>query len=213
MKRILCLHGYCQNAKIFSQKIGSLRKQLLKIGYQCEFVDGYQKPTSSFVENNPEPEHCWWNSNEDRTVYIGLEDSLNKLTDHIKKHGPFDGILGFSQGAAMASVIAQVANPSFIILIGGFLPRAENALKWINFNGPSLHVFGEKDEMVPLSGSLLLAAKMAGVEEITPTDLHVGNATLLKHKNGHVVPGAKEYTSFICDWITNLQDADVPGKL
>jgi hypothetical protein len=52
--------------------------------------------------------------------------------------------------------------------------------------------------------SLFLAAKIAGLEEIAPTDLHGGNATLLKHKNGHVVAGAKEYTTFICDC--------VPGK-
>lgn len=36
----------------------------------------------------------------------GFQESLDAIDSKIKEDGPFDGILGFSQGGAMAAIVA-----------------------------------------------------------------------------------------------------------
>ena len=40
--------------------------------------------------------------------YIGIEDSLKTLAGLSKTNGPFDGVLGFSQGAVMAHILVAL---------------------------------------------------------------------------------------------------------
>lgn len=61
-------------------------------------------------------------------VYQHLDNSLESVWGFWKEHGPFDGILGFSQGAVMASIFAQwviqekrILRPCFLLLHNGFL--------------------------------------------------------------------------------------------
>jgi thioesterase domain-containing protein len=58
-----------------------------------------------------------------------MTESVDLLLTHIRKHGPYDGIMGFSQGAAMATRIALLLESageghlfSFLVLIGGVPP-------------------------------------------------------------------------------------------
>ena len=39
---------------------------------------------------------------------LGFEETLNSVASEIKTQGPFDGILSFSQGACLASVICML---------------------------------------------------------------------------------------------------------
>jgi hypothetical protein len=50
----------------------------------------------------------------------GVEISLKFIEEHIQKEGPYDGFLGFSQGAMMIPLILSTFNPKlkFCILIG-----------------------------------------------------------------------------------------------
>lgn len=41
-------------------------------------------------------------------IYTGLEASLSLIADVIKTAGPFDGVIGFSQGAALAAMLASL---------------------------------------------------------------------------------------------------------
>lgn len=74
----------------------------------------------------------------------------------IKKEGPFDGILGFSQGARVAAYFAYYCEifpekikdwmaPKFTILLAspGFFPREPNKKYTIEI--PSIHFIGEND--------------------------------------------------------------------
>ena len=62
--------------------------------------------------------------------FEGVEQSIDALVGHFKEYGPFDGILGFSQGAAMTTLLTDkllqdqsIANkPKFALLIGGIQP-------------------------------------------------------------------------------------------
>ena len=58
----------------------------------------------------------WWFSQSEKTydatevsaVDLGFEETLNSVASEIKTQGPFDGILSFSQGACLASVICML---------------------------------------------------------------------------------------------------------
>jgi hypothetical protein len=39
-------------------------------------------------------------------VYDGMDDSITYVERYMREHGPFDGLLGFSQGSTLSSHIA-----------------------------------------------------------------------------------------------------------
>eukprot|EP01118_Nematostelium_gracile_P012193 TRINITY_DN4422_c0_g1_i1.p1 TRINITY_DN4422_c0_g1~~TRINITY_DN4422_c0_g1_i1.p1 ORF type:complete len:121 (-),score=34.20 TRINITY_DN4422_c0_g1_i1:44-406(-) len=70
--------------------------------------------------------------------------------------GPFEGIMGFSQGGIMTSILCgkKIQNQSplpfnFIINIAGFKARALELQPLFEqkFKIPSLHIYGEKDTL------------------------------------------------------------------
>lgn len=73
--------------------------------------------------------HCCLNYRTSESV--GMQQSVQFALQYLLQHGPFDGIMGFSQGAAMVTRLAMLiaeqhraATPSlrFLILIGGVQP-------------------------------------------------------------------------------------------
>lgn len=58
--------------------------------------------------------HAWWFTNDDTRSYsskefeskcYGFEESVKVIEDAMEEKGPFDGILGFSQGACLLSLL------------------------------------------------------------------------------------------------------------
>eukprot|EP00798_Chlamydomonas_sp_ICE-L_P016257 gene16257-22433_t len=180
--RLLCLHGYLQNAEIFKSRIGSLRKGL-KSRAVFEFMDA-PFMINSGDEGAKEAQgatsggRSWWQWEDAGTVerpslaakYTGWESSLEAITEAVRIHRP-DGILGFSQGAtatalflasldaARESIGPDAKLPSFAILVSGFLPRDEHMAGMIQTqrpSTPSLFVIGEADKLIPPERTKLL---------------------------------------------------------
>ncbi|KAF9017737.1 FSH1-domain-containing protein [Hymenopellis radicata] len=118
-KSILVLHGYSQNAAIFSKRIGALRKQCGK-NVDFVFLDGpiVLQPVDLFdVDGGPlsgtgaseagatdDPAlkpRGWYKANHDKTKAIGLEDSLVLLRETLKRER-------LIQGACMAAFLAAL---------------------------------------------------------------------------------------------------------
>lgn len=64
------------------------------------------------AKDDPEA-YGWWRrkdmpKGQDQLVYEGLETGLQTIADCIKANGPFDGVLGFSQGAAATALVAAL---------------------------------------------------------------------------------------------------------
>lgn len=194
--KLLCLHGYTQNGTLFSKRIAALRKQLAKHNVECIFPTGPFKATQSFNPESEEDEQSWWN--HQNNIYVGMKDSISILNKFVDENGPVNGILGFSQGAAMASILANTlkVKPQYIIVVGGFLPRDLDAVELITFKGPQLHVIGAKDELVTAETSKNLVNHMAKFN--SASDIY-----LFEHEGGHFVPGKTEARNFIVDWILN----------
>lgn len=115
--RVLCLHGYRQNGESFKSKIGSFRKYVNKYA-EFVFVDAPHIAPPLEADAATEPsQKSWWFNKDDGTFKgtnksgpaFGFDESLKKVEEVWMKDGPFQGILGFSQGACFTGVICGLA--------------------------------------------------------------------------------------------------------
>ena len=131
---------------------------------------------------------------------VGWAESLAALVAALRLHAPIDGMLGLSQGAAVAAAAAAelqrsgnalgVAPPRLVWLAGGFVPPPP-AGSALHADAPlrlrSLHVFGG-DAYVSAAASEALAACFAA-------------PTTLRHAAGHLLPASAadvaRYTGFL----------------
>ncbi|XP_043439390.1 esterase OVCA2 [Prionailurus bengalensis] len=210
--RVLGLAGFRQSERAFREKTGALRKALRgRAELVClsgpHLVANAAGPESVGPASGETalPEPClpeeqprgWWFSEPEAdvfnalshpTVCRGLEEALGTVAQALKKLGPFDGLLGFSQGAALAALVCALGQagdprfplPRFIILVSGFCPRGLG-LKEPILQGPlllpSLHVFGDTDCVIPPQESMQLASRFTGAINLT-------------HSGGHFIPAA-----------------------
>jgi predicted esterase len=122
--RILMLHGYGQNGAIFERKVDRFMKSIrptIARHYNVPssqiklfFPDGpiVLKPSDvrgGMDDAAPRTDYenhlrCWWHNLDTVSNYPGLELSLAALKKIVVEQGPFSGIIGFSQGAALAGM-------------------------------------------------------------------------------------------------------------
>jgi predicted esterase len=131
----------------------------------------------------------------DSVSWLGWQSSLDALKELVEKN-EFDGILGFSQGAAVAGLLLTLYPSKFryAILISGFTPMdpAVSALYPAAPIGvPSLHIMGTSDPFVSITRAESLSGKFS-------------NPTILVHQEGHVMP-PKELFNLIKEWVSPFQ--------
>ncbi|KAI8960757.1 inducible nitrate reductase 2 [Daldinia sp. FL1419] len=100
MKRVLVLHGVGSSAKIMKDQIASLAGELGS-DYEFIYLDGA-------VETERGPgiaPHYLGPFYSYTTGYTTAEirDALDDLDQFVQENGPFNGVLGFSQGASIAA--------------------------------------------------------------------------------------------------------------
>ncbi len=115
---ILCLHGFMQHATSFKNKTNSLRKAL-KSHANFHYISA--PVVINKDEKDPKKQFYAWfdsigthipNSNERTYFYKGVKDTIKHVSSAISDYGPFDGILGFSQGGVLATLICAInGNP------------------------------------------------------------------------------------------------------
>ena len=123
-----------------------------------------------------------------------FEATLEYLDTVFLEQGPFDGVLGFSQGACVAAVLSAMLEKGslppnikfdFAVLISGFLPRdacysaicdpaGSGKIRQVR----SLHVVGKSDDVVEPARSY----KAAEIFE---------RCEFVEHDKGHLVPSDK----------------------
>ncbi|PNI23400.1 OVCA2 isoform 1 [Pan troglodytes] len=204
--RVLCLAGFRQSERGFREKTGALRKALrgraelvcLSGPHPVPDPPGPEGARSDFGSCPPEEQpRGWWFSEQEADVFSaleepavcrGLEESLGMVAQALNRLGPFDGLLGFSQGAALAALVCALGQagdprfplPRFIILVSGFCPRGigfKESILQRPLSLPSLHVFGDTDKVIPSQESMQLASQFPG-------------AITLTHSGGHFIPAA-----------------------
>ncbi|KAL8794761.1 MAG: hypothetical protein Q9195_002715 [Heterodermia aff. obscurata] len=127
--RILLLHGYTQSGPLFSAKTRALHKAFQKSfsprSVQFSYptgphrlrptdVPGFSSDQANGAEDDSKGEveaYGWWqrkDSTDEGVVYKGIEEGLAAIAKCVREEGPFDGVIGFSQGAAAAAMVASL---------------------------------------------------------------------------------------------------------
>ncbi|XP_078035383.1 esterase AGAP003155 [Augochlora pura] len=207
--RIIAIHGYAQSDSIFYTKLGSLRKGFKK---EVEFTflraPHNVSMKSNFGIDESGEGYGWWFNTEDHIfkaitpspLCVGFEDSIELIKKEFQKSGPFDGILGFSQGGAFATILCCMQQKkllefqfNFAIIISGFKSLcAPHAIYYDDkINIPSLHIYGDTDQIIPTE----MAEKVS--------ELFI-NKKIVKHEGGHYIPSKKDfYKDFIMEMLAN----------
>ncbi|KAJ1830455.1 Ovarian cancer-associated protein 2 [Coemansia sp. RSA 2711] len=172
--KILCLHGFGESAELFKIRTRNIRAV---VGEHAELVypDGpidigsLHMTTGDLVDPEIASEFTnlgWWWMRRGRSFEArGIGKTLDLIGKLLTEQGPFDGIVGFSQGAALAIVICAllagregplslgaVEHPQmkFLLLAGAFqleVPEYEYLYQG-EFDVPSLHIVGAYDTVV-----------------------------------------------------------------
>ncbi|KAK9766072.1 Family of serine hydrolases 3 [Basidiobolus ranarum] len=183
MQRILCLHGFTQNGEFLSAT-SRVFQQAIKPLAELVFLDAPHKIEASADPRNKGEARAWWRATGDGAKYEGYESSLKLVRKVLETNGPFDGILGFSQGACFTSLIVKDIqnNPlnqvrlRYAITCGGFVSRCPDLITLPNsLDIPSLHLIGDRDKIMRHERTKQLA------------DCFV-NSQVLNHPGGHSLP-------------------------
>lgn len=165
--KILALHGRGSNNDITSIQLSSL-----KCSSRC-VADLLAAPHSASPQNSvfrmfsERPFHEWGSDT----------DTIRGVLAYIEKHGPYDGLYGFSQGAAVVTALSKPGAAEalgsertwrFVICACGVPPPGE-----VKVDLPSLQIIGAADWCISASRAL------AGVYD---------DPTVLEHPGGHELP-------------------------
>ena len=131
--------------------------------------------------------------------YDGLEESLELIRQTCQSQGPFDGVLGFSQGATLAALLCLTTDLfQFAVLFAGYVPRDSTVLAALDAGAPctlpSFHCFGATDASVPPDVARALASRFA-------------DPVIHEHEGGHVVPGNAPLRSALKAFLVARRDA------
>lgn len=98
--KILCLHGMGTNSDIYEAQLAPIIAHM-DPAYEFVFVDGLVEcePADNVEGVFPAPFYCYY----DKPTLGQVEAAYGLIYEIIKDEGPFDGIFGFSQGAALAA--------------------------------------------------------------------------------------------------------------
>lgn len=234
--RILCLHGFRQNASGFKGRTAALAKKLKSLAelvfvnapHELPFIYQPTKQHNSCMltplQSNPPPSRCnkkyaWlvarhsfgkkaggWEKTDtpfDPLQYQqqteGFDESLSYLKSVFSTQGPFDGILGFSQGAAMVAYICAQRGKldlgldfRFAIFCSGF-PINLAGHERGSINCPSLHVFGNDkggDRQISSNSSRDLASYFED-----------GCRMIIEHASGHIIPTQSPYIEEVREFL------------
>lgn len=214
MTRILFLHGYTQSGNTLRHKTGALSKALAKyaeIVYPTGPIKMEMPDTSDPAEReklaklgNEETEgaYAWWRFDPEKKEFVGLDSTLAMIKELLETEGPFDGVMGFSQGGGLAAILAsllerpnsllETSHPpfKFAVIFSGFrsyFPR-HNFVYDPPIKTPMLHVIGKVDPIVTPERS----------QDLVECSAH---AEVLNHPGSHFVPSAAAYKSKVTDFV------------
>ena len=189
--RVLCLHGFRGSGAGLEPQ---MRPLIAGLEPELELV---HVDAPARARGGP----GWWNAvsiaGVDPSVkhYEGWDETRAWVRQLFAGSAPFDGVFGFSQGAALAALLVgmratnnvdALERPlafSFAVLVGGFVSNdpAHAALYQASecFDLPSFHLIGRADRIVPREASLALAARFV-------------HPTVFEHDGGHVIASTAE---------------------
>lgn len=186
--RFLCLHGFRTSGAILKKQMETKWPQSVLEKIDLVYPDApFPAQGKSDVEGIFDPPYYeWFQFNKGFTSYTNFDECLAYIEDIVIKQGPFDGLLGFSQGAILSAglpglqakgvALTKVPKIKFLIIIGGAKFKSESVAEKA-YSSPiqcqSLHFLGETDFLKPYGLELLESC-------VDPVVIH--------HPKGHTIP-------------------------
>ncbi|GMP80422.1 hypothetical protein CsSME_00035526 [Camellia sinensis var. sinensis] len=104
--RFLCLHGFRTSGEILKKQVEKWPQSVLEM-MDLVFVDApFPSLGKSDVQGIFDPPYYeWFQFNKEFTEYKNFEECLAYIEECMIKHGPIDGLLGFSQGAILSAAL------------------------------------------------------------------------------------------------------------
>lgn len=229
--KLLALHGRYQNASVFEQKLLAATADAATTalnGHEVVYVDAphivvpqvklrgaCRKPrnSSKALQRPVEPCRVWWEVEKTSGTAVGFEETLNYLRETIgtltAKGDRLDGVIGFSQGAALAALMCtrdvceEIGwEPKVAVLCSGYLSNVTSHLPLLHNHNfvkgvESFHAYGERDTKIPAHKSIQLADEMRGAQYM--------------HRKGHAPP-CSETQQHIVDWLESYETVGSPPK-
>jgi len=200
--KILCLHGYGQTSAKFMHSFQGFWNRLRDLGCHLYFPEAIHSVSpfsggegKGWFTVSPNDKILGLQANDffESKCYLGVDESVSNLEEFIENNGSFDGIIGYSQGGVMATILNGLNKISvkFMILVGIYPVTDEKLLDlkiYDNIEIPVLGIYGIKDDVV-LS------------EYSKDAYLHIKNSEVHTHNGGHVIQYNKKlkikYTEFL----------------
>ncbi|XP_009373649.2 dihydrofolate reductase [Pyrus x bretschneideri] len=189
--RFLCLHGFRTSGEIMRKQVGKWPESVLE-KLDMVYLDGpFPAQGKSDVDGIFDPPYYeWFQFNQEFSAYTNFDKCLEYIEDYMIKQGPFDGLVGFSQGAILSAglpglqakgvALTKAPKIKFLIIIGGAKfnsPAVAEDAYSSPIQCPSLHFLGEMDFLKPYGLQLLE---------------HCVDASVIHHPKGHTVPRLDE---------------------
>lgn len=189
--RLLGLHGFRTSGDILRRQLSKWEPSLHEL-FDVDYVDA---PLPCVGKSDVEgifdgPYYEWFRTNKDFTEFYHLDEMFAYVTDYMKLHGPYDGFLGFSQGAIISGCLAGLQEKGLalqdvppirlVVLISPAqlrAPRVRQVYEGATIKCPTLAFLGDKDWLKPY-----------GVEALKSFE----NTVIINHRFGHTVPRLDE---------------------
>ncbi|XXG41173.1 hypothetical protein AAC387_Pa01g1696 [Persea americana] len=208
--KVLCLHGFRTSGSFLQKQISKWDPSFLS-NFDMVFPDGiFPAGGKSDIEGIfPPPYFEWFQFNPDFTEYTNLDKCISYLCDYITSNGPFDGLLGFSQGATLSAlllgyqaqgkVLKEHPPIKLLVSISGSKFR-DPCICEVAYKDPikvkSVHFIGAKDWL-----------RVPSEELATAFD----NPLIVRHPQGHTVPRLDEAAvQQLRNWTMTLLPISVP---
>jgi len=202
--KVLCLHGFRTSGNFLKKQISKWHPSIFQ-QFDMVFPDGiFPAGGKSEIDGIfPPPYFEWFQFNKEFTEYTNLDECISYLCDYMVKNGPFEGLLGFSQGATLSALLIGYQSQGkvlsdhppikFMVSISGSKFRDPSICN-IAYKDPikvkSVHFIGEKDWLKIPSEELASAF----VDPI-----------IIRHPQGHTVPRLDDASvKLLSEWSSNI---------
>ncbi|XP_073010260.1 uncharacterized protein [Typha latifolia] len=186
--RFLCLHGFRTSGEIMRTQVVGKWPADVTARLDLVFADApFPAEGKSDVEGIfPPPYYEWFQFDQKFLKYKNFDKCLEYIEELMIRDGPFDGLMGFSQGAILSAALpglqergmalTRVPKVKYLVIIGGAKFRspelAEKAYA-TKIDCPSLHFLGETD-FLREHGEVLVESFV--------------DPFIIRHPKGHTVP-------------------------
>jgi predicted esterase len=244
--KVLMLHGYTQSGSLFHAKTRAMEKHLQKAlpGISLSYptgplrlrpsdVPGFDPSTSEDPDNIEA--YGWWRRSDTANPpeYVGLDQGLEAVAQVLANEGPFDGVIGFSQGAALAAIVASLlegasrkqafekaqsrcalAIPYPTAFANLDHPPLRFCAAYSGFRAPGERYQGFYEEphiQTPVChfvGSLDSVVEESRTTALIDATGGIKNTRVVIHPGGHFVPSGKQYLDTIAAFIQQQTSAN-----